>query len=219
MESNPPRALIVDDHYLVSMGLKMVLEKAGFEVVACATSGSEAVEKAQETVPDVILMDLIMPGMDGFEALSVIKETVPHSKILVTTAFTKGEYLIEALAKGASGYITKDDNAESIIDAVNAVLVGTAVVSNRVPLSGALSASDSGESHQIDYGRFAPTLTSQELKVLKLIARGLDNEAIADELALSINTIKSHVSRILTKLDLPDRTNVAIWAHRNSISG
>jgi DNA-binding NarL/FixJ family response regulator len=206
------RVLIADDHMLVCLGLRLVLERAGIDVIGDAATGREAIVRAQESVPDVVLLDLVMPDMDGFDVLTAIRRTVPHTKVLVTTAYARADYVTRALSMGAAGFITKDDDPDSILGAVRAVAAGEAVVSRRLlsktmqEFQGAIKENDKKLSQGIE-------LTPKEITVLRLVARGYDNAAIAEELSLSINTVKAHVSRVLTKLDVPDRTKAAIWAH------
>ncbi len=220
MDLVPPsnlRVLIADDHNLVCLGLQMLLEKHGMEVLGIASNGQDAVQLAQETIPDIVLLDLKMPGMDGFGALSIIRATVPHAKIIVTTAFGETEHVSQALAMGASGYITKEASSASIIGAVRAVAAGAAVVSSRKPLARALEDFPQHSSLDIIETGAAHSLTPQELVVLKLIGQGLDNQSISLQLDVSINTVRSHVSSILDKLDVENRTRAAIWAYQNGL--
>lgn len=211
------RVLIADDHNLVCLGLQMLLEGDGMEVLGPVSNGQDAVHVAQETIPDLVLLDLKMPGMDGFGALSIIHATVPHAKIIVTTAFGETEHVSHALAMGASGYITKDASSASIIGAVRAVAAGAAVVSSRKPLARALKDFTHDSSLDVIDEGAARDLTNQELNVLRLIGQGLDNKAISRELQVSVNTVRSHVSSILAKLEVENRTRAAIWAYQHGL--
>lgn len=209
--------LIADDHNLVCLGLKMLLEGDGMEVIGMASTGKQAVQMAQESIPDVILLDLMMPEMDGFVALSIIRATVPHSKIIVTTGFAESDHVSQALAMGASGYVTKEASPDSIIGAVRAVAAGAAVVTSRKPLTQALEdfpqeSPRNPQNMSDEYG-----LTNQEIVVLCLMGEGLGNRAISKQLKLSVNTVRRHVSSILGKLNVENRTRAAIWAYKHGL--
>lgn len=209
--------LIADDHNLVCLGLKMLLEGDGMEVVGMASTGQQAVQAAQESIPDVILLDLKMPDMDGFVALSIIRATVPHAKIIITTGFADPDHVSQVLSMGASGFVTKEASPDSIIGAVRAVAAGAAVVSSRRPLTQALEdvpQTSHGQTRSLtdDYG-----LTGQEMVVLHLIGEGFTNQAMAKELKLSVNTVRRHVSSVLGKLNVENRTRAAIWAYKHGL--
>lgn len=213
------RVLIADDHKLVCAGLRMVLERAGLEVVGEAPTGRKAIEMAQEAKPDVILLDIIMPDMDGLQALSAIRATLPKTTVIMSTAYARPDFMARAIALGAAGYITKDEDPTVIPRAIAAVVDGEAIVNREIltlalrELSGATKGAPAGPGGEL------PTLTAQQLRVLTLIAEGMDNATIADTLSISVNTVKTHVRDILVKLAVTDRTQAAIWAFRNGLVG
>lgn len=212
MVAKPIRVLIADDHHLLRMGLRMVLERAGMDVVGEAATGRRAVELTQEKVPDIVLLDIRMPEFDGFRALTAIRDTVPHTRVIITTAYPEAEYLSEAILRGAAGFVTKDDDPDSILSAVESVAAGGTVVRRDILQEAfALSAQGAFE-HLADKDKDSESLTPRQLRVLALIGAGLDNAAIADELSVSINTVKSHVRSIYLRLGVTDRTQAALWA-------
>jgi DNA-binding NarL/FixJ family response regulator len=213
----PVRVLIADDHKLVCMGMRMLLENAGFEVVGEASTGRQAVQLGKETEPDVILLDIIMPDMDGLHALSALRAALPQTSVIMSTAYARPDFLARAIALGAAGYITKDDEPASIPRAVRAVVEGDAIV-NREMLTLALrELSTLSRTTPVAPDKEATALTPQQLRVLSLIAEGMDNATIADTLSLSKNTIKTHVREIFSRLGVTDRTQAAIWALRNGL--
>jgi DNA-binding NarL/FixJ family response regulator len=215
MQSNKVRVLIADDHRLVSLGLRMVLERAGMEVVGEAATGRLAVEMAEKFEPDVVLLDILMPDMDGLQALGAMRSSVPRASIIIITAYARPDFLARAVAMGAAGYITKDEDPAKIPVAVRAVVDGEAIV-NRELLEMALrELSETAKAHTVGPHAEAPSLTPQQKRVLTLIAEGLDNDTIAQTLSVSKNTVKTHVREIFQKLGVTDRTQAAVWALRN----
>jgi DNA-binding NarL/FixJ family response regulator len=215
MQSDKVRVLIADDHRLVSLGLRMVMERAGMDVVGEAATGRVAVEMAEKLHPDVVLLDILMPDMDGLQALGAIRSAVPGASIIIITAYARPDFLARAVAMGAAGYITKDEDPAKIPLAVRAVVDGEAIV-NRDLLEMALR--EIGDTPQAHPGRphqEVPPLTPQQKRVLTLIAEGLDNDTIAQTLSVSKNTVKTHVREIFQKLGVTDRTQAAVWALRN----
>jgi DNA-binding NarL/FixJ family response regulator len=215
MQSDKVRVLIADDHRLVSLGLRMVLERAGMEVVGEAATGRLAVEMAEKFGPDVVLLDILMPDMDGLQALGAMRSSVPRASIIIITAYARPDFLARAVAMGAAGYITKDEDPAKIPVAVRAVVDGEAIV-NRELLEMALrELSETAKAHVGSPHHEAPPLTPQQKRVLTLIAEGLDNDTIAQTLSVSKNTVKTHVREIFQKLGVTDRTQAAVWALRN----
>ncbi|HET7010143.1 MAG TPA: response regulator transcription factor [Anaerolineales bacterium] len=215
--SPPIRVLIADDHKLVCMGLRMVLERAGIKVVGEASTGRQAVEQARQLEPQVILLDIIMPDMDGLQALAALRASQPRTSVIMSTAYARPDFLARAIAAGAAGYITKDDDPASIPRVVRAVVEGEAIVNRDIltlalrELSGPTKTAAGGPPSE------RPALTPQQIRVLSLIAEGMDNAAIADTLYVSKNTVKTHVRDIFARLGVNDRTQAAIWALRNGM--
>ncbi|GAA2836762.1 response regulator transcription factor [Kitasatospora paracochleata] len=207
---SPIRVLLVDDHQVVRRGLRTFLEVQGdIEVVGEAADGAEAVARAAELGPDVVLMDLKMPGVDGIEALKLLKEQGSTARVLIVTSFTEHRTMVPALRAGAAGYVYKDVDPEALAGAIRSVHAGHVLL--QPELAEALLADDGPRAPQ---GR-GGTLTDREREVLSHIADGRSNREIARALHLSEKTVKTHVSNILMKLDLADRTQAALWAVRN----
>lgn len=212
--SNPITVIIVDDHDVVRQGVHAYLDALpDFDVVGEAESGQVAVRLARELVPDVALMDLVMPGMDGVEATRRVKNVSPRTQIVVLTSYHQDEHIFPALQAGAISYILKDVKMEELADAVRRAAHGEATLHPRV------AARVIQEFHGVKHEALNPftELTDREMQVLKLIANGLTNHAIAQDLVISDNTVKGHVSNILSKLHLADRTEAAVYAWREGI--
>ncbi|GGU54170.1 response regulator [Streptomyces daghestanicus] len=205
------RVLLVDDHQVVRRGLRTFLEvQDDIEVVGEAADGAEGVDRATELRPDVILMDVKMPGMDGVDALRRLRELDHPVRVLIVTSFTEQRTVVPALRAGAAGYVYKDIDPEALAGAIRSVYAGHILLQPEV--AGALLQPEGTGSGQ---GR-AGSLTDREREVLGLIADGRSNREIARALVLSEKTVKTHVSNILMKLDLADRTQAALWAVRHS---
>ncbi|MFJ5994702.1 response regulator [Streptomyces sp. NPDC092370] len=208
------RVLLVDDHQVVRRGLRTFLEvQDDIEVVGEAADGAEGVERAEELRPDVILMDVKMPGMDGVDALRRLRELDNPARVLVVTSFTEQRTVVPALRAGAAGYVYKDVDPDALAGAIRSVHAGHILLQPEV--AGALLAQ---EENNPGTGR-AGSLTEREREVLGLIADGRSNREIARALVLSEKTVKTHVSNILMKLDLADRTQAALWAVRHGVTG
>jgi DNA-binding NarL/FixJ family response regulator len=212
------RVLIADDHALFRRGLIMVLEsEEGMEVVAEAVDGEEAVTKAEELAPDVVLMDVRMPKMSGIEATRAISEVDPAAKILMLTVSDEEDDLYEAIKSGANGYLLKEISIEEVADAIRAVVAGQSLISPSMAsklLSEFTSlAKKADERHSVP----SPRLTDRELEVLKLVAQGMSNRQIAGELYISENTVKNHVRNILEKLHLHSRMEAVVYAVREKL--
>lgn len=209
----PISILIVDDHEVVRNGIRAYLETLPkFNVVGEAASGEEAIKMAGELIPDVVLMDLVMPGMDGIETTREVKKISPRTQIVVLTSYHEDEQIFPALKAGAISYVLKDMKMDKLAEAIQSAIHGEVtlhpLVATRVLRN--LRGESSGES-------FYAELTERELEVLKFIANGLSNSQIADQLVISTNTVKGHVSNILSKLHLADRTQVAVYAWQKGI--
>ncbi|WP_432249924.1 response regulator [Streptomyces sanyensis] len=208
------RVLLVDDHQVVRRGLRTFLEvQDDIEVVGEAADGAEGVERAVELEPHVVLMDVKMPGTDGIEALRRLRDLGSPAKVLIVTSFTEQRTVVPALRAGASGYVYKDVDPDALAGAIRSVHAGHVLLQQEV--AGALLSQDAPGGGS---GR-GPSLTEREREVLGLIADGRSNREIARALVLSEKTVKTHVSNILMKLDLADRTQAALWAVRHGDAG
>lgn len=210
------RVLVVDDQRLVREGIASLLGlQEGIEVVGTAVDGQEAVEKATVLAPDVILMDVRMPVMDGIAATAAIRHTRPDCRVLMLTTFDDEEYIIRSLQAGAMGYLLKDIPAGDLAQAIKLTYAGIFQLSPSVAgkLVGQLSARGKAEPPS------APPadLTERELEVLRLLARGATNREIAEALMVSEGTVKNHVSNILGRLGLRDRVQAAIYAYDHGL--
>ena len=208
------RVLIVDDHAIVRKGIRALLSEAGgFEVVGEADNGQAAVLCAQETHPDVILMDLLMPGVDGIEATRQIASRQPETRILVLTSFAADNKVFPAIKAGASGYLLKDSSPEELVRAIRQVQRGEPALHPTIARKLLQEIARPAERQP------APeALTDREMTVLRLIAQGLSNQELADQLAVSEATVRAHVSRILGKLHLASRTQAALYAVREGLT-
>ncbi|MDX8362101.1 MULTISPECIES: response regulator transcription factor [Bacillaceae] len=208
------KVLIADDHHVVRRGLLFFLKtQSDIEVVAEATNGQEAVNLTQEHQPDVVVMDLIMPIMDGIEATKAIKDKHPKIAILMLTSFSDQDHVIPALRAGANGYQLKDVEPDELVNSIRAVYRGESQLHPKVT-SHVMSHVQSGgqeEENLIDQ------LTNREKEVLSEIANGKSNKEIAATLYITEKTVKTHVSNILAKLELSDRTQAALYAVKRGI--
>ncbi len=212
--------LIVDDQRLVREGVASLLAvQEGILVVDTAVDGSQAVQKAMTHKPDVILMDVRMPVMDGIGATRKIKQQLPECQVLMLSTFDDEEYIIKSLQAGASGYLLKDIPAEDLAQAVRLVNAGIYQLAPTVAgkLVGQLGSSRQRRRPGIEVGAEAPDLTVRELEVLRLIATGATNREIAQELVISEGTVKNHVSSILSRLGLRDRIQAALYAYERGL--
>lgn len=206
------KVLIVDDDALIRDGLKILLElEEDIEVVGTAPNGYEAIKVCEKTQPDVVLMDIRMPVMDGVQATKQIKEQYKNIKVLMLTTFKDVEYIRSAVKCGAEGYILKSKPSESIIESLRTVYAGNVVFEKEV--AGLLSEMVEAEENKKSLEDL--NLTSKECDIMKLISLGLSNKEIAEKLYISEGTIRNYISGILVKLDLRDRTQLAIFYIRN----
>ncbi len=219
MNGGPARVLIADDHALVREGLRAVLEaEGGVQVVGEAGDGAEAAELCAELSPDVVLMDVRMPGVDGLEATRRIKARSPGVSVVMVTMHENPDYLLEAVRAGAAGYVLKDASGERIADAVRRTLQGDSPLDQRLTmrLLGRL-VGDKGPESGREAASAAPRglpegITPREADVLVLVGRGLTNPQIGAELGISRGTAKVHVQNIIAKLGVSDRTQAAVRA-------
>ena len=209
------RVLVADDHALYRRGLEMVLsQEDDIEIVGEAGDGAEAIQRAEELLPDVVLMDIRMPRRSGIEACTAIKDVAPSTKIIILTISDEESDLYEAVRAGANGYLLKDVPGEEIADGIRAVVGGQSLISpsmaSKLLSEFATMIKKSEERPQLP----VPRLTERELQVLKLVARGMANRDIAGELFISENTVKNHVRNILEKLQLHSRMEAVVYAVR-----
>lgn len=210
------RVVIADDQPVVRGGLRMILESEDdIEIVAEAADGAEAVDVVAAVDPDVVLMDISMPGIDGIEATRRIAAGGSEARVLVLTTYGHDDNVYDALKAGASGFLVKTDPPEQLVDAVRVVARGDATLAPEVTrrlIDRFLSGAHPSRPHEQ-----LSELTPRELDVLKLVARGRSNSEIAATLYLSEGTVKTHVARILAKLDLRDRTQVVVYAYEHGV--
>ncbi|WP_329196384.1 MULTISPECIES: response regulator transcription factor [unclassified Streptomyces] len=214
----PIKVMIADDQMMVRQGFTVLLNaQPDIEVVGQAVDGAEAITKAAELRPDVVLMDIRMPGMGGIEATSVITaDRAAAVKVLVLTTFDLDEYVYEALRAGACGFMLKDASADQLAEAVRVVAAGEALLSPNITKRLITEFSRLGAPRAPSRARI-DELTERETEVLSLIAQGLSNAEIAQHLVLAEQTVKTHVSRILVKLGLRDRTQAAVFAYETGL--
>lgn len=220
-ESDSIRIVIADDHALLREGLRRVLEmEDGFKVVGEAGDGLAALERVRETEPDVVVLDISMPGINGIEATRQIKSECPSTSVIALTIHDDQAYVLEIIKAGGQGYLLKDSEPAKIVEAINIVLAGgtyfpedlvTRLVGEYRRLSAEVAAT--GDTQQ----RGCPHLTDRELEILRCLARGASNRDIADRLFIAEKTVKNHVSNLLKKLSLTDRTQAAIYAIKHRL--
>jgi len=212
------KVLIVDDHRIVREGLSAILEtKEEIHIVGEAGDGGEAVEKARQLLPDVIVMDVSMPGMTGVEATRIIKREMPHIGIIALTMYEDQQYIFDLVRAGATGYLLKDSDSTEIVSAIRAVFKGESLihpsVASKILAEFSLLAEGKGRKKSF----LEHDLTEREVTVLRLVADGKTNKEIANVLDLSEKTVKNHVRNIFHKLHVYDRTAAAILAIRKGI--
>ena len=209
--------LIADDHSLIRQGLKQILElEEDICVVAQASNGDEAIRCAIEHKPDVILMDINMPGTNGLQAIGEIKKQKIESMIIVLTIHEDREYLFKTLQMGADGYVLKDAEPSVLVEAIRNVYSGQSYIQQNLT-SELVKEFNRVTMHEKDK-RESNNLTPREIEVLQLIAEGMINKEIAKQLYISEKTVKNHVSNIFRKLDVSDRTQAAIYAFKHNIT-
>ena len=215
------RVLLVDDHTVVRQGLRMFIEMQNdMEVVGEGSTGAEAVELSVRLNPDVVLMDLLMPVMDGVEATRKMLEKNPRTRILILTSFGEDDKIFPAIRAGAQGYLLKDIQPRDLVQAIRETYQGKAQLHPDIAmrLMKAVSAETAPkEVKTVAMHKELLELTEREREVLELIARGLTNHEIAEKMVISEKTVKTHVSNLLDKLDLEDRTRAAIWALKHGL--
>ena len=203
------RVLVVDDHPVLRSGLEQLVSGADdMEVVGTAADGAAALERVKETAPDVVLMDLQMPGVDGVTATRTILAETTGSQVLVLTSFSDGERIVAALDAGAVGYLLKDADPDDVLDGIRAVSRGESPIHPRAAreLLGTRGGGAPGSSVQ---------LTPREIEVLTLVLQGLANKQIARRLGITERTVKAHLTSTFARIGVRDRTQAALWAQRN----
>jgi DNA-binding NarL/FixJ family response regulator len=208
------RVLVVDDHTVVRKGLCALLsaEKYGIEVVGEAADGREAIENARRLQPQVILLDLAMPGMGGLEAIPAIRQIIPEARILVLTSFAEDDQVAAAISSGALGYLRKDASPDELVSTIHTVYL------NRMSLPQDLARKMMLQSQESASKPAPGGLTERELDVLRWLAKGYSNKQIATELSVSTTTVRTHVSSLLRKLQLENRTQLALYARQNDVN-
>jgi len=213
------KVLLVDDQDILVEGLKLILSKED-DLIICgsANNGRSAYEACEWNSPDVVLMDIQMPVVSGVEATAMIKRDFPRIKILVLTTFNDDEYIYEALKHGASGYLLKDASPSEIADAIRTVYKGGALIQSEVAVKVLDQFSELARGKkEVQRDPRTGQLTDREIDICRLIAEGKNNQEIAGELYLSEGTVKNHITRILIKLDLRDRTQLAVFTIKNGL--
>jgi len=217
MAKGKTTVLIADDHGIIVEGLRLYLQRNDIDVLGVAHTGRETIELVQVLKPDVVLLDIRMPDMDGLQALSAIKDGGYPTAVIILTGFVGIEYLTRAITLGAAGFLSKEVDPERIPHAIGAVSSGDSIIDREVLQDAIQDFNFAAVSEQPEPASNIQPLTKQELRVLKLIGGGLNNESIAEMLSVSRNTVKAHVSAVLSKLGLSDRTQAAIWAVRRGL--
>lgn len=214
------RVLLVDDQALVRMGFRMLLEaEPRIHVVGEASTGAEALQIVAELRPDVVLMDVRMPGLDGIATTRALLERSPGSRVIILTTFDLDEYAFGGLRAGASGFLVKDTRPEELLAAVRTVAGGEAVISGRVTRRMLELFGDRLPSMDAPADDTLATLTPREREILTAIGEGLSNSEIAERFVVAESTVKTHVGRVLQKLDLRDRVQAVIFAYERGVVG
>jgi NarL family two-component system response regulator LiaR len=208
------RVLIADDHAVVREGLRgLITSETGMEIVGEATDGTEAIEQARSLQPDVILLDLVMPRMGGLAAIAAIKAENPDARILVLTSFAEDDKVFPAIKTGALGYLLKDSSPQELLQAIREVSHGESSLHPTIARKLIRELSE-----PTDLPPSKEPLTAREVEVLRLVAQGLSNQEISDRLCITERTVRNHVSHILDKLHLANRTQAALYALREGLA-
>lgn len=206
---NAIRVMLIDDHEMVRLGLKSYLNlQPDVEVVAEAGDGEEGLIKALEVKPDVVVMDLVMPKMNGVEATLALLKEWPQAQIVILTSYLDNEKIYPVLEAGARGYMLKTSSADEILSAIRKVARGEYAIETEV---------EKKVEHHKRYPDLHEDLTAREREILTLLAKGYDNQRIADESFISLKTVKTHVSNILSKLEVSDRTQAVVYAFQHGL--
>ena len=214
-DTNKIKVLIVDDHQVVRQGLRTFLElHEDMDVVGEAGDGVAAVEMVQQLAPDVVLMDLVMPHLDGIAATRQVKALGGDTRVIALTSFTEDDKVFPAIQAGASSYLLKDVSPDDLVEAIRAVHRGEARLAPNIARKLMEQVAHQAEPKTEP---LAEELTERELEVIRLVAKGLSNQTIGQQLFISDKTVKTHISNILSKLNLEDRTQLAIYAIKNGL--
>jgi len=216
VDEAPLRVLLVDDHDLFRTGLRNLLEDQGVEIIGEAGDGAQAITQVRELAPDVVVMDLNMPGVTGVEATRQITSIAPLTRVLVLTISDQDTDVLDAILAGACGYLMKDASIDELMDGIRAASIGESLISSHI--AGKVLQRVRATSSQPEMAELIRTeLSDREIEVLKLIANGKDNAMIAGELHISPKTVKNHISNILMKLQIDNRIQAAVYAVRSGI--
>lgn len=212
------KVVLADDQSILTEGLKMILNKENdINICGIANNGKEAYELSLWHKPDIVLMDIKMPVMNGVEATKRIKNDIPETKVIVLTTFNDDEYIYDALRNGASGYLLKDASPDKIAEAIRAVYSGGALIQSNVAVKVIDKFNEMAKNTLKQVDPKLQLLTDREVDICRLVGAGRNNKEIAHELFLSEGTVKNHITKILTKLEFRDRTQLAIFAVKNDI--
>lgn len=218
MKLDKIKIAITDDEKLIRDSLKIILgSDPGIEVVGLCKDGEEAFKLCKEKIVDVMLMDIRMPVCDGVLGTKLIKDTCKTTKVLILTTFMDDEYIIEAMKNGASGYILKDTSHEVILDSIRSIELGN-VIMHPEAAQKILENRSSSSTRQIESIKEKYRLTQKEIELIACISQGLSNKEIGEKLFVTEGTVKNHVTEILSKLELRDRTQIAIFAFKNNLT-
>jgi len=210
------RVLLVDDHDLFRTGLRNLLEEQNVQVIGEAADGTQAIRMVRELAPDVVVMDLNMPGMTGVEATRQVTSQAPLTRVVVLTISDQDEDVMNAILAGACGYLMKDSSIQDLMQGIRAAAVGESLISPHIAAKVLQRMRATGTNEQ-DAKTIRAELSDREIQVLKLIANGKDNAQIAGELHISPKTVKNHISNILMKLQIDNRIQAAVYAVRSGI--
>jgi DNA-binding NarL/FixJ family response regulator len=210
------RVLLVDDHDLFRTGLRNLLEEQTVQVVGEAADGAQAIRMVRELAPDVVVMDLNMPGMTGVEATRQVTSLAPLTRVVVLTISDQDEDVMNAILAGACGYLMKDSSIQDLMQGIRAAAVGESLISPHIAAK-VLQRMRATGTNEADAAMIRAELSDREIEVLKLIANGKDNAQIAADLHISPKTVKNHISNILMKLQIDNRIQAAVYAVRSGI--
>lgn len=210
------KIIIADDQNILREGLNMILNREeDIKVCGLASNGEEAIDLCKWNLPDLVLMDIKMPGLNGVEATKIIKEKYPSTKVLVLTTFSDDEYIFDALKYGASGYLLKDATPDKILEAIRTIYTGGALIQPDIATKVLDRFTKIAGSNVRKIDKKVELLTGREMDICRLLGEGKNNKEIAEILFLSEGTVKNHITNILQKLDLRDRTQLAIFSVKN----